>query len=323
MDLPAPADIVVMELPTQHAQHANQALESCRLVLGFDRCRSSNEGGPAGTYYASIEWQPGERVRVEVHRERLDGPLVNAREVEFAPDDTLDHRYRAIGLLVVSNVMAETERSNADSRKSDEALRYEELDETEFAVPMWARAKPPEPEIQGEESARAASSDEVGFGVDLGGHVGMGPTSGLSRFGAFLRPWALPFDDTWRTFARVGWIVHSGSVDVDGYEGALGLGFCVRVSSAISIEVNASGVVQHLRFRASDPALGADAYALTRYGARVGFEAEARLVDHIGLWLGGEVLAATPPYAVDIKAERVGQEEGPKWGGVLGLRFQR
>ncbi len=80
-----------------------------------------------------------------------------------------------------------------------------------------------------------------------------------------------------------------------------------------SLEVNAQAVIQHLRFRAFDAELGTDRDALTRYGARIGLEGQIIVVDHLGPCFGAEVLAATPPYTVEVKAERLGSDEGPKW----------
>ena len=117
--------------------------------------------------------------------------------------------------------------------------------------------------------------------------------------------------------------MESETVQIRSYEGALGLALCFDLVSAFSVEVSASTVLQHLRYSVFDATLGADRASLTRYGVRFGTEAHLHLTEHAGIWLGIEVLAASPPYTVDVKTVRLAQEQGPTGSGIIGLRLQR
>lgn len=314
MVMPAVADVVVIELPAPHAEHASEAIDSCRLVLGRERCRSTLEDGPSPTFYAIVSWEAQQPLlaHIELHRENAAGPVLSARDVTFSSDDTLGQRYRALGLLVVSYVIAEVAR-DADAPEREQP--------TPVAPPRPVAS--PNDTARSRDTATDGTAPTLGMGVDVAGHWGTGATSGFSRGGAFLRPWLGPFNDAWRPFARVGLTTDTGSVQIRSYEGALGLTLCFDVVSALSIEVNASAVLQHLRYSVFDASLGTDRAALTRYGVRFGTEAHFHLTDHAGVWLGIEVLAASPPYTVEVKSVRLAQEQGPAGAGVIGLRLQR
>lgn len=311
--MPAVGDVVVIELPAEHAQHAPDALDGCRLVLGRERCRSTLDDGPPPTFYAIVRWQAHQPLlaRVELHSESAEGPVLSAQDVTFSSGDTFAQRYRALGLLVVSSVIAE------EARKAD----------AERAQPAMAVAPPPSTNPP-RDGVAVGSSDGVttptlGAGIDVAGQWGMGATSGFARGGGFLRPWLGPLGDAWRPFGRVGWSAESNVVQIRSYEGALGLALCFDVVSALRVEVSASAVLQHLQYGASDASLGTDRAALTRYGVRFGTEAHFPLTEHAGVWFGIEVLAASPPYTVEVKNVRLAQEQGPTGAGLFGLRLQR
>lgn len=300
MIVPPPADVVVMALPDNHAAEALAAVESCRLVLGVEHCRVASEEGVEPAFHAGVEWLSADfrQARVSVRRRSVDGPLVYVRQVEFSADDTLEQRYHAIGLLIVSYVVAELSTRAADKPAAQPA----------------STTLPPPP---------TATPPTVGFGVDIGGQWSPGVTSGGSRLGAFVRPWLSSSDGTWRPFGRVGWLDDAESVDVDGYEGALGLALCFGLGGPFSVEVNAAALAQRLRFRASDVSLGTDRASLTRYGGRFGVESEWRFAEHVGAWLGVEVASLSPGYTLTLRDEFLGRDEGPKWGAVLGVRLAR
>jgi hypothetical protein len=314
MVMPAVADVVVIELPAEHAQHALDALDGCRLVLGRERCRSTLDDGPPPTFYAIVRWQAQQPLlaRVELHSESAEGPVLSARDVTFSSDDTFAQRYRALGLLVVSYVIAEEARKADAERPEPETV----------AVAQPQSINPPRDAVAVGSSA-GVTTPTLGAGVDVAGHWGTGATSGFARGGAFLRPWLGPLSDAWRPFGRVGWSTESDVVQIRSYEGALGVALCFDVVSALRVEVSASAVLQHLRYSVSDASLGTDRAALTRYGVRFGTEAHFRLTEHAGVWFGIEVLAASPPYTVEVKSVRLAQEQGPTGAGLIGLRLQR
>lgn len=299
MIVPPPADVVVMELPGDPAAEARAAVESCRLVLGVEQCREASERGVVPAFHARVEWLSADfrQARVSVRRRGIDGPLVYVRQVEFSGDDTLEERYHALGLLIVSYVVAELSTRAADKPAT---------------VPT-----PPPP------APATPTPSVLGVGVDIGGQWSPGVTSQGSRLGAFVRPWLRSNDGSWRPFGRLGWIDHTESVDVDGYEGALGLALCFALGGPFSVEVNASAVAQHLRFRASDVTLGTDRASLTRYGGRFGVEGEWHFAQHVGVWAGVELASLSPGYALSLRNEFLGRDEGPKWGAVLGVRLAR
>lgn len=321
MVMPAVADVVVIELPAEHAQHTPDAIDSCRLVLGKERCRSTLEDGPPPTFYAIVSWEAQEPLlaRVELHSESAAGPVLSARDVTFSSDDTFAQRYRAMGLLVVSYVIAEVAR-NTDAQQPSERQVIAVASPQPVAESNGA-ALVDDDVVRG--SSDAVGGSTLGMGIDVAGHWGTGATPGLSRGGAFLRPWLGPFNDAWRPFARVGWTTDTGAVQIRSYEGAMGLTLCFDVVRALSIEVSAAAVLQHLRYSVFDASLGADRAALTRYGVRFGTEAHFHLTAHAGVWLGIEVLAASPPYTVEVKTVRLAQEQGPTGAGIVGLRLQR
>jgi hypothetical protein len=303
MVVPLPADVVVLELPAEHATDARAAVDSCRQVLGVGQCRSVGEAGGEAGFLAFVEWQAADLLRARVSVQPRHGvrPRIYIREIEFSAEDTLTQRYRAIGLLIVSYVVAELAARPA-------------------STPPHASPRLPS---SAQQPAALQAAAPLQFGIDLGGHLGPGVTSSWSRAGAFVRPWLSLAEGLWRPFVRLGWMNYAEAVELDGFEGALGLAVGFDLGSAFGAELGLSGVAQHLRFRASDERLGTDRASLNRYGARVGVEADWRMAPPVGAFVGVDLLTLSPGYTLKLQDQVLGREEGPKWSILLGVRFAR
>lgn len=288
------ADVVAIERPAEHEAAARAAVDSCNMVLGRGRCYAAIDATRDPTWYAVVRWnvQQPLRAEVKVHHRNRSGPLLVVRQVEFAANDSLEQRYRALGLLIVSHVVAEASQTQ----------------------------QPPLP---------LPDSNDLGprprtlrWGMDALGSVGTGVEAGVPRLGLFVRPWLAPSESSWRAFVRAGWASHIGSVDGQWYDVALGGGWSISGEGPLVLELSLAAFVQRVGFHAFDEQQGVDGEEFARWGGRLAFESGWVASETFTLLFGVEGELANPAYTVDVGGQRVGEERAPNWSAVLGLRVE-
>ncbi len=288
------ADVVAIERPAEHAQAAQAAIDSCNLVLGSGRCHAAVDAPEQKTWYAVVRWDVTypERAEIQIHRQHREGPLLVVRHVEFAPNDGLEQRYRALGLLIVSHVVAHASQ-------------------VEPPAPPISPPRPvvPEPPV-------------LRLGVDAAGLTGPGVEAGNPRVGGFLRPWLASNEQPWRVWLRVGYSGDVGPLDAEWFDAALGAGLRLNdPGDAHGIELGLAAVAQRVSLHASDIDGRSESHRFMRWGARVGVEGELTISDALGLLLGVDGELLYPGYTLDVAGERVGEQLAPNWSAILGLRI--
>lgn len=286
MPIPVMMDVVVVELPAIHGAEAKAAIESCELVLGKGRCRAADQPGPAPTFRAQVSFRDAEGLHAHVKIQESDAPASSTeRDVVFDPRDSLGQRYRALGLLIVSHVIA----SNTP------------VDTT-----------PPPPPVTPERHRW--------WGLDLAVLGGPGLTSGAARFGGvargFLRP---PFP--LMPLVSVGLAHAPSATDATWLEGGLGLALHLPVQGyPFALSLRAEGLAQRVRLHAERDGL-TERESIARFGLRAGLDAFVELSAGTSLFVGAQVSGFDPGYRVIVQDEPAGEERGPTWSMLAGVRL--
>lgn len=301
MPIAAIVDSVVVELPTGRTAEASATLESCELNLGAERCRSSDEAGPQPHWYAIVTWRDEQQLQahVELHRTTRAGPLENVREIAFSDADSLEQRYRAIGLLIAFYVVA------GRSQQPEEAPNAP----LPPATPPLRPAPPQE--------------HDVAWGLDLSGLVGSGLEVNQRRAGGALRGWVAPFVVPVRPLFGLDWAAASGMADAIWLEGSVGAALRLEPFGApLGLELRVEALAQRLSLSAQRGDRS-DREWLTRYGARTGLDVVLELTTGFAIVVGGQGSLVTPEYSVEVEAEPAGGEHVPAWDVLGGARFSR
>jgi hypothetical protein len=299
------ADVVVIELPSQAGPEAASAVQSCEMVLGEGRCRAATtEDEPRG-WYAVVSWQDEDRLRVrmELHRDGRDGPLSSTREMSFSAADPPEQRYRAVGLLVVSHVVA---ASNSAA-----------------ATPQTVQAADGDAQLDSSLQSRFLSS----WGVDVAGVFGEGIEASSPRWGGSLRGWFAVHSLHLRPWLSLGWATAHGAADATWLEGSVGAALYSAAwwtggSWPVAFELGLEALAQRVELTAEN-ATARERRVLPRYGVRVGLEAHVGLSESLALFVGGRVSALGPTYTLEVEDRVRGAERAPVWLGLAGVRVSR
>ncbi len=254
--------------------------------------------GPTPTWHATVSFhdEANLEARVEIHRSAADGPLLSVREITFEEGDSLEQRYRALGLLIVSHVLA------ADP-----------LTDT----PPTRQVAPPEP--------TPAPPPEKQWGLDGAATIGPGFEDPEFRLGGFLRLWVNPFEVPIRPLAAIGWSGSSGLAEGTWLDASLGVALRVEPTPEpfFALELRAEGVAEHLQLSAERDGL-MDHRTVQRFGARLGVDAHLEVARGFGVFVGGQGSYLLPRVrTLTVAGESVGGERAPTWTIVAGLRISR
>ncbi len=291
----APQEVVVMELPAEHAG-ASAAIDSCRLVLGVGHCRSAAEAGAAATWYVTIAWTDPDDLtaHVELHRGNARGPLHAVRNVEFSPEDPLDQRYRAIGLLVVSQVVAGAR------------------DPAPQPIPMLS---PVPPQLR---------PPAVHWGADAMFRLGPGLTGLPWKTGGGLGLWLRPVSLPVGAYAQGLASASSARPDALWFEGVLGMTLHLESSNfPLWAELSTGALIQRIELEAKNPSLGREQEQLVRLGGRSNVTLFAPVTNAISVFLGGDASLLRRRYEVEVESVPRGGEGYWTWGIVAGVRAAR
>jgi hypothetical protein len=286
-------DTVVIELPVGGQPTAEATVESCELVLGEGRCRATTEAGPRATWHAVVRWSDEHKLhaQIEIHREHRHGPMLSERTVAFDAADSLEHRYSALGLLIVSHVIS-------------------------ASVPKPA---PPQPEPQ---PLPTTPPPRPSWGIDLAAVGGPGLRIAEPRFGGFVRGWAAPWASAFRPGVSLGWEARAGQPDVTWLTASLGAALRVAgKESGFAAELRSDAVAQWIELTAESRERGSETDRVIRGGLRLGAEAFLDVSDELALFAGVRTSWMAPGFTVEVEGRERGGEGVPTWSVFAGLRI--
>jgi hypothetical protein len=299
-------DVVVLELPAEHAEQAQAAVGSCELVLGKGHCRTSGEPGPTASWYATVVWQDDSSLDATVElRSSESGPTVSVREVRFEEADSLEQRYRALGLLVVSHVLASKPQptATAASQISNEAPLPTE------PAPDYPPA--PLPLLP------------LTLGVDLAGAVGPAIASGQLRWGGNVRGWVAVTPSAPRPQVSLGFSRASSEADVTWYSGSVGVAAPLDIPELpVSFELHLEAILQRMQLVA-DNGDARESAGQTRGGMGLGGDAFVGLSDQVAVMVGGSATFLAPNVRLTVGEDREGTLRAPTWAAQVGVRLIR
>lgn len=282
-------DIVAISVPAAEVRHAQVAVESCDLVLGKGHCRLVGEPGPPPAFWATVIWNDEAHLVATVELRTGTSEPALLRHVQFASNDPLAQRYRALGLLIVSQVIA----GMADTQAPAKQLPSDGRD----------------------------SSPQLPWGLDVAAAAGPGLNQGPWRFGATLRGWARWRQTPWGLIASVDWSSRPGHPDVNWLTASAGaLAHLELRPMPFACEFRAEFIAQRVGISAQSDQLGSDATQLPRFGGRLGADAFWNVSQSFSLFAGAWGALSSPGYVVDVENVRRGGERDSSWGLLLGLR---
>jgi hypothetical protein len=243
-------------------------------------------------------------------------PLGERRVVRFAEVDPVSERFRAIGLVIASTMLAELGRTAPVDRSREEA--------SGDGVSQSARAS-------GEEVSRSVSLESpperqrtsLPRALDLFALAGSALDRGLPRFGLGVRGWLrlgeLPLslllraDGAYRPDQpRIAWASLSGGMAVH----------LVPRGRRLDAHLRASFVGQRTQAHASHAEAAAPNRTGTfRYGPQLGAELALRVGTRMSLFAGGELTVLWPSVRIRLNGEPVGAESRLGWVGLFGARW--
>lgn len=265
------------------------ALKSCKDALVEGRCEQAHEpaqGSP--DFLAQLAWHDALHVEVSLRRSR-EGALLAQRGVTFSPADAPAERYRALGLIVASYVLAAQQRAPTVSAPAAPATSARQL----FALDLALLGGP---------------------GLDRGHWRGGGTLRAL------VRPWdALP---------NLGVLLAGRATYRPGnprlvWAGlSLGLSYELDLLRALRLAARLEWVGQRLFARARDAASAVvDRGARYRQGGQLGLELAYRASGHVAPFVGLELAALRPRVRVRVAGSEVGEERALEVSLLLGARF--
>jgi hypothetical protein len=277
-----------------------QLLRACSAGLERARCVSARGlDGEKPRGIALVSWIGAERVSIEVGLASGDAPRWVSRELEFAPADPEQERWRAVGLTIA--LLAD------DPRFWEPVLPLETAPEVAVGV-----------DAPVDDVARQAS----GVVAELRGLTGVGVVSGPLRWGAELRM-AVPLSRRFFVTGSVDYALASDtSLDVRWFDATLGLGL-----SAGSI-LNDVDVLLRLEVRGENVAVAArrdgfnDRASAWVPGVSVGGDLVWSLGDPWLLSAGADAFWLDGATAIVSAGERVGAAAGAGFLLALGAGYR-
>lgn len=311
MRLFVPAAIVAhavgIHAPGADASQLEAAVEGCNQALGEERCASA-ESETQTEWVATITWSDAEyrHAHVQLVRHGQEPAEEVTRDVEFGPEDPLEQRFRAVGLIVAAYVIA----SGHTTPEEPEAPPPPAPEPTDDR-PLFVPSEPTDPPRRGTWGLDGA----VLIGRDLAGE----------RFGlgGMLRPWWRPAGLPLIALAQGRWVHGKDRLQTDWLSGSVGLGVRLQpLRPRVGLELRIEGVTQRVLLAASDSETQRVERAETwRFGGRGGVDFVVELVDSCSVFVGGDVSALRPRLVVDVAGEAVGREPPLVWEGLAGIRF--
>jgi hypothetical protein len=233
------------------------------------------------------------RIEIEHQPETLSEPSV--QQITFTPSDSLTQRYQALGLVIVSHVVA---ASAARERKA-------------------AVAPPPTMSLPLPEPVPAPT-----WGLDFAAALGPGVETGALRLGGILRGWLGPWTLPLRPTAALGWSTASGSADATWFDAAVGAALSLRVTSEVALGVHAEAVYQRVTLVATQGAVS-ERDGLPRFGGRVGLAGFVELSSGFEVFVEARAAAFDQPYLLRVQDRLVGEEGSVTSEALLGVRVSR
>lgn len=336
------AQAVTLELPEADPDELALALEGCRQVLQ-EGCTTE-----AAKWRARVTWSDdGKRFAVidlswtgeeEGKRRRA------VRRVEFRPQDPMDQRYRAVGLVIAALVVASADPAAEDTSSAKGAAPSKDTAARDNTVvpdgPAAGRAldgqeeEPPAAtgERGNDATAGAAASEAPagsqwaereatpGWGVDWGAMIGGGFSGGDVPAGVLVRPWWRPMAGSWLAVSQVRWSRSGGLARADWLEVGAGLSNRWSPSSwKVGLEARAEFAVQWVSLEAAGEA-EAERRSTWRWGGRVGVEVVVPIASGWTLFAGPEVSFFSPRLRVDVAGAELGVTRDVAAAGLAGVR---
>lgn len=313
MFLPAAifAHAVGIYAPGADASQVDAAVEGCNQALGDERCAPARSETNT-EWVATITWSDAEYrlAHVLLVRPGQEPAEEVTRDVEFGPEDPLEQRFRAVGLIVAAYVIA----SGHATPEQPEPLPSEPP-EPPLGAPPKALAPPkaPEPRRRGK------------WGLDGAALMGGDLARERIGLGGMLRPWWRPPQLPLFALMQGRWMRSGNRLQAEWVSSSLGLGAHLQPRGArLGIELRIEGVAQHVSLLASDARTQrverAEAW---RFGARGGVDFVVDVAESWALFVGGDASALRPRLVVDVAGEAVGRERPVLWEGLAGIRFRQ
>lgn len=280
---------VVLESNSADPAQLHWALESCSEALVAQRCAGPDAVGPEPPpFRAQLTFADELHATVAIRRSGSDGELIGERSVTFSPGDPLNERFRALGLIVASYVLAQQPSESAASIAPPPLpaprFRYVALDIAAVAGPALDRGPP-----------RAGGTLRV-F---------VRPSARMPNFGLLLAArGSHRFADP-----RLSWASVSA-----GVVGSLPL------LPTLRLEARLEAVGQRL-FGAASQGMRVDRKSETRGGGQLGLELFHALSPAVLLFVGGEVARLRPRVTVTRADREVGRDRELEGTLLFGTRI--
>jgi len=293
-----PAEAVVIEVRAAGGP-LSEAADTCSGVLGPGRCLAVDTDTSTASRFRVVvvfEDEAQRTARIEL-REAAEEPVLAARSVRFALDDTLVERYRAIGLIAAAQVLSI---------------------EPELARPAERTPAQPSAEPSVVEPASAPSPGSV-LGFDGAAYGGPGLDRGGPRLGALLRPWWSPFEPL---ALELGLRFAARLDDPLVTFSALSFGVAVRLtprSSPLAVRLRAGARATRV-VASADDAGESDASAAFQLGPEAGAELAWPEGAGAAVFAGAEVEIPRPRVRVEVRDREAGEVPSVVGGGVDGVR---
>ena len=314
---------VAIESPVPAPYLLDSMVGSCAEVLGAGECRPAAEAQKPEVL-AEVAWD-ATWLTADVTLSAHGRPLGARRVVRFAEVDPLSERFRAIGLVIASTMLAELGRTAPVARSGEQPsgdgpsqVAPSEKASGDARASEDGRspsASPPSPSERQRTSLPRA--------LDLLALAGSALDRGLPRFGLGARGWLrlgeLPLslllraDGAYRPDQpRILWGSFSGGMAVH----------LVPRGRRLDAHLRASFVGQRTQVHASHAQAAAPNRTGTfRYGPQLGAELALRLGTRMSLFAGGELTVLWPSVRIRLNGESVGAESLLSWAGLFGARW--
>lgn len=301
--------LVSIQAPGAEEGQLAAAVEGCNQALGEGRC-AAGPTSPESAWRATIFWSDAARRRAHVQLARSgevgDGVAheLVTREVEFGSEDPLEHRYRAVGLIIAAYLVA----SGASEEKSS-------------APPAPAPVPPVPPR---DPSSALPEVRRRSWGLDGLVTLGSGFADERLVAGAALRPWWRLPEGPLFLLGQARWRSFEERVKVDWMSVSLGLGVALESPTfPVHAELRLEAVAEHVGLRARQAHVAASESAgVWRFGGRAGVDGVAAFGERWAFVVGGDVELVRPTLRVDVAGQRAGEERPWAAQGVLGLRYR-
>lgn len=287
-----------IDAPGASADEVTAAIAGCSEVLSASECTSDSEVD-APTWRAEITFSDEARLFVTVRLTRYEGGRpteVLVREVQFTETDPLEHRFRAVGLIVAAHLVARGERP-----------------------------EPPPPPTEPEPSPAPRPSPvpperPYRVGLDVAALAGGGLAEQNIPVGVAVRPYFRPTELPLDLISGFRWARSSDAVRADWM--SLSAGARVRIeppSWPLGLELRTEFVAERVELLATT-ADQTELASTWRFGARFGADLAVPVAPRFAFVVGGDVGVLDPDVVVTVGGAPAGRTSGPELQGLLGLR---